>query len=128
MGIYYGVFNFTKREWFTGHDLNQGAKWEEALHGLPSKALWVLLAEPVPHSEWQGRWAGNDVRVLRDGGFTWREVIELRDADTMKRHDEEGDDANDHAFIPGWVCIGDDLAKHLDVCEGFSEARKPVGD
>ena len=58
MGIYYGAFNATKREWFTGHEMDQGAKWGETLYGNPAVALVVLLDDDgrACADPWRGRW------------------------------------------------------------------------
>jgi len=76
MGTYYAVFNVTKREWFTGHKMAQGAKWGESLYGAPAVALFTLLAEPRHGDAWRGRWVGDHVCVRGDFGSTWNEVVE----------------------------------------------------
>jgi hypothetical protein len=78
MGVYYGCFNATKREWFTGHEMGQGAKWGETLYGNPAVALVVLLADDGradARDSWRGRWSGDSVHVRSDAGLTWDEVI-----------------------------------------------------
>lgn len=125
MGIYYGAFNLNKREWFTGHDLGQGAKWDEALVGLPSKALWVLLSNLHPGDAVRGRWANDAIRVLPDGGLCWYEVVHLIELEpngdpdlAIRIVDEATSDAAaerdpDVKEIHGWTNIGTVLLSYL---------------
>ncbi len=102
MGIYYGAFNATKREWFTGHEMDQGAKWGETLYGNPAVALVVLLDDDgrACADPWRGRWGGDRIHVCYDAGVTWEEVIaRLEGCGTREP--------------PPWQNIGRDLHEYL---------------
>lgn len=106
MGIYYGAFNVTKREWFTGHEMEGGAKWQETIHGPPATGLVTLLHPASPTNPWRGRWIGDYVIVCSDAGLTWHEV-----ADALMGTRTPYGDSDDE--IPGWTNIGEPLRAFL---------------
>jgi hypothetical protein len=105
MGTYYAVFNLTKKEWYSGHEMDQGAKWFETLHGAPAAALVVLLAGPSSASTpWRGRWVADRIVCLPDWSSSWREVID----DFLG-----ASPVDDNEMPPGWVNVGAELERYL---------------
>lgn len=126
MGIYYGVFNLSKREWFTGHEMESGAKWNESIHGPPASGLFTLLAVDSP-DEWRGRWAGDVITITSDAGITWREAADMILVLRGEEATRDGSDGSDDEEIPGWMNIGERLFQYM-VSEGDLPCVEPDPD
>ncbi len=61
MGIYYTVFNHTKKEFFDGDILNHGIKRWNTFNGTVAAVLTRLI-------ESGSRWAGDKIEILADEG------------------------------------------------------------
>jgi len=121
MGIYFGVFNVDKREWFSGHDLESGAKWWETTNGPPAVALLTLLKVMDTKDGWTGRWAGDRIVVRGDYGLDWGEVLE----EIEIRHYGHPSWSWENEEEGPWKNIGEELFPFL-VAEGALPCERVV--